>query len=183
MNQLIAIILLIAALAIFIFWIQPLWKEVGVLKLERVAFEETLKRFSELREARDDLLSKYNSVSQDDMVRLRRMLPTTPDGGGIIVELEALGRKHGLLLKQVGIAQVGKAIGTTITTKKKGHEIVQVNFSLSGSYGSFRTFLKDIERSLRIIDITSISFVAGSVDSYEFLIQARSYFSAAGIAK
>lgn len=175
-QRLLALILFVASLGIFIFWVQPQWRDIGALQKQRESFETTLARFREFRKIRDDLLSKYNAISKEDAARLRRMLPATTEGGSIIVQLENMSRQHGLLLKRVNVAEKKPQTGTVIQVGTKPYEVVPIDFSVSGPYESFRAFLEELETSLRLIDVSAVSFVAGQENSYEFTLQAQAYW-------
>lgn len=176
-QRLLSVIFLLAAIVVFMFWIQPLWDEVGQLQIERDAYLNSISNFRQFRETRDGLLSKYNAIPAQDLDNLRKMIPSTPDSGKIIVQFEDMSAKHGLLLRNINVARQEKARARTIGTAQTPYEIIPVTFVMSGSYRSFRSFLMDVEKSLRIVDVGLISFSAGNLDSYEFSITAQVYWN------
>ncbi len=50
------------------------------------------------------------------------------------------------------------------------YDYVTLSFSVSGTYDIFRTFLADLESSLRLVDVTSIAFSATPTGIYEYTI-------------
>ena len=52
-------------------------------------------------------------------------------------------------------------------------EHLDIHFTVSGTYESLKLFLTDLGRSLRIVDITDLSFSAQDLDLYEFSINLR----------
>ena len=53
---------------------------------------------------------------------------------------------------------------------------VDLSFSVSTSYETFLAFLRDLERSLRLVDVTKLSFNAASSNQYDFTITIRTYW-------
>ena len=45
-----------------------------------------------------------------------------------------------------------------------------------GPYKSFISFLGNLEKNLRLIEIERITFIAGDADSYEYNITANTYW-------
>ena len=52
---------------------------------------------------------------------------------------------------------------------------VNISISVSGSYKNFISFLRRIEKSLRLIDVSGLSFSTGKDDFYDFSLEAVSY--------
>ena len=64
----------------------------------------------------------------------------------------------------------------------KDYEAFELEFSVEGSYGDFVSFMKLMERSLRLVDINSISFTPGTsekdkvyTDDYKYLFRINTY--------
>lgn len=82
------------------------------------------------------------------------------------------------------------AVTSAIGPDSALYDSVQLGFSVSGSYDNFLRFLGDLERSLRIVDVVSLSFGAGqsgsggqsaksqntSSDSYNYSMTIRTYY-------
>ena len=64
----------------------------------------------------------------------------------------------------------------------KEYEAFELEFSVEGSYDDFVSFMKLMERSLRLIDINSIAFTPGTSekdkvynDNYKYLFRINTY--------
>lgn len=85
-----------------------------------------------------------------------------------------------------------KAANTTSTTNRTGrvasaddnkdYEAFELEFSVEGAYKDFVAFMELMERSLRLIDINSISFTPGTSekdkkysDNYKYLFKINTY--------
>ncbi|TSC71923.1 MAG: hypothetical protein G01um101448_1068, partial [Parcubacteria group bacterium Gr01-1014_48] len=49
-------------------------------------------------------------------------------------------------------------------------------FNISSSYSQFLKFIKDLESSLRLVDIIGISLTAEEADFYDFTIKIATYW-------
>ena len=52
---------------------------------------------------------------------------------------------------------------------------VGLQFSVTGSYENFRMFLKDLEQSLRIVDVRTMNFGASKEDEYSYSVTLSTY--------
>ena len=168
--------LLVIAVIVFAVWIRPQLTATNVLRGERLTLETTLTRFRELREARDRLLSRYNTILRQDLERLETLLPKTPATGGIITQLDRLASSHALLLKSVDVKETQQQATSPITRSRGRARQLTINTNLVGSYQSFRAFLQDLERSLRLMDVESLSFSSGGENVYQFTLRASAYW-------
>lgn len=164
MRLFISIILLIAAVATVFLWGRLLWSDVQSLAAEKDAYESVLARLNSLRKTRDTLLSSYNSIPAEDLRRIKNFLPENVNSGPLIVQISNLAGSSGLLLKNINISPV----------EEKTAEIT-ISLSLSGGYGDFIGFLKNVEKSLRLIDVFQLSFSAGRDNFYDFNLEAKTY--------
>ena|SRR3989338_8348638 len=55
------------------------------------------------------------------------------------------------------------------------YSTLDVGFSVTGTYDDFRMFLSDIERSLVLMEVTSITFAASEGDAIPFTMKVRLY--------
>lgn len=176
-RGILSIIFLITAGAVFFLLIQPLYNEIKELKVEKDSFDEALSNSKEIQKKRDELLLKYNSISQENLDRLNKIIPQQPGSMKFILEIENIAQKNGVILKNIDIKEIE-------STKEKvdfGGEVrlfedIPFSMRLSGSYKSFYSFLKDIERNLRLTNINNISFSAGETDFYEFSVDGIFYW-------
>lgn len=172
------------------FYAWPAWQEFSNLRQESENAATISSELDELGKNRSDLLSTINSVSKEDNERLTEALPPGPHSGELLVFLENLSIKHGVTIRRVDLTapQETKVQDTkssqprpgTVPTKASDGTIKEfpVTLEIVGTYDAFKAFISDIERSLRIIDVQSITFSAPSlIDSkINFSIRGKTYF-------
>lgn len=165
------ILLLIAAGAVFFFFTDPLvfgpkmidaqTKNLtgGILALqtEKKILESALVDARALEERINELNAKLASISEGQIARLDAFLPDTIDATKLIVDTNAIARRSGMTISDVDVKEELIKKEENISG---GPRIVPVtlSFSVSGSYNQLRSFLSDMATSLRVMDITDLSF-------------------------
>ncbi|MCX6731487.1 MAG: hypothetical protein NTX55_00655 [Candidatus Parcubacteria bacterium] len=179
-KGIISIIFLAAAIATFFVLVQPLYNETKNLNAQKSSFEEALANSKQIQETRDSLLSQYNTISKENLDRLNKVLPSETESMKFILETESIVRKNGMLLKNIDIKEGGgggsaENVNFGAGAEAKLWKTIPFSLKLSGSYGSFYSFLKDMEKNLRLTDINAVTFSAGETDFYEFNVEGTFY--------
>lgn len=175
-RSILSIIFIAAAITIFFTWTQPYIKEIGDLKSQSNIINENLANLKELQSMRDEILSKYNSISQLDLDRLNKILPSQANAIELIIEIEDIAKGSGMSLKNIDASVPEEKQGTQITDKTKIANSIPVTIKLTGPYSSFVAFLENLEKNLRLVDIEKITFLSGDADLYEYNITAVTYW-------
>ena len=179
MKTILTIILLLASVGLVFFAARPVWSEIASLRAERAAVEDALARLKDLQGLRDDLLKTYNAIPRSKIDRLYDFLPPKPDSGNILVMLEKLTRDRNIRLRRIEFikeAHLSAGAGRIIIKEAPKFNTISYNFTVAASYESFRSLLSAMEKNLRIIDVTDISFAGGASNLFEFTLKAKSYY-------
>ncbi len=173
MKFVLPIILIGVAIGGFFIFTSPLYSEVSKLNTQIASYNEALSNSKSLEAERDKLVQKYNSIDTNDLSKLQKMLPDTVDNIRLILEVEKLALPYGMVLKdvkydtksQTSTTTAGTAVApsnTKIVANNKDYGIWDLEFSTQGTYFDFVNFTKDLEKNLRIVDISSIAFSSDS---------------------
>lgn len=177
MRSIIAIIFIALAGLVFYIFTIPYLNDIKAAKTELAAFNDALKNSKKIQARRDELLQTYNAIPSDTLDKLKKLLPSSVSGIKFIVEVEDMVKRHGLILKTIDIVEPKKDDkGVQAAEVTTPYGVVPVAISVSGSYSSFLSFLEDMTKNLRLVDITNLSFTSGEVDSYQFNIKASTYY-------
>jgi len=174
MRFFIPIILLIVSGATFFWFIDPTYSDIQTLEGERELFSEALDNSQELQAVRDDLLSQYNGYTAEDLDRLEKMLPDAVDNVRLIRDLNGIAGDYGMTLRNTSVqisqqnTQAGPSEGTLGS--------VLVSFTVTSSYESLVSFLQDLERSLRLVDVVNLAFTTSEENLYEYNVGIRTYW-------
>jgi len=156
-RPILSISLIVIAVIVFFSFIDPVYKEIKDLRVESRQFDDALLNSKELQSTRDSLLSRYNTFSSEDLNRAEKFLPDNVDNVRLILDLDSIASTYGILIKNVSIDQKEKEVGETIEINKKIDEI-ELSFSITAPYDDFKDFMRDLEQSLRVVDIKELSF-------------------------
>ncbi len=209
MRWLLPIFLIGVGVGGFFLITQPIYGEIKLLQEEADAYGQALDNSASLQKERDRLTTKYNSFAAEDILKLEKMLPNTVDNIQLILEIQEEASKRGIIVKNVEfepeqfaeqtaedvVLPEGDTAGNSTsrdratTTRRsatlednKDYEAFELEFSVEGSYDDFVSFMKLMERSLRLVDINSISFTPGTsekdkvyTDDYKYLFRINTY--------
>lgn len=174
MRFLIPVILLIVSGVAFFLFIDPTYSEIRELQSEEELFGEALDNSKELQKVRDDLLGQYNGFSSNDLQRLEKMLPNSVDNVRLVRDLDGIAADHGMTPRNVTV-QISEE-NTQAGPREGSLGSVLITFNVNGSYETFQSFLQDIEKSLRLMDVVNVSFVASEQNLYEYNVSIRTYW-------
>lgn len=182
-------ILIGISVLLFALFTNPIYGDVTGLRATSASYEEALANAKNLQSVRESLLSKYNGFSTEDVARLKKLLPDNVDNIRLILEIQGIASNYGMQIKNVKY-DAKKAAGVETETPQnaaaareqvRDYGVFDMEFSTEGSYDNFVKFVRDMERSLRIVDVTSVAFssvdgasaqsLANNIYKYDFKIK------------
>ena len=179
-----AIVLLVIAAAVFFFGLFPAWQGVQAVRAEIQKLIRLNDELQEIAQIRDQLTAQYNAIPQSDVNKLSAMLPSGFGGAQFLRDMEALATKHGMFLKNIDLVTEAKPQTTQIQLPSQSLVApLDVAFGMRGNYESLRSFLRDLEKMVRIVDLSNISFSGiQSVDQkgpvlFEYSLKGVTYYS------
>ncbi len=175
-RSIISLFFLGVAAVVFFAFSRPNFDAVKALREKQAAFDSVLASSKQLQKIRDDVLAQYNSITQSDLDRLNKLLPSRMKPIKIVLEIENMAKKHNLILKNVDVKRPPEKKKDAFGEKKEPYEAIPISISVVGPYDSFIPFLGDLQRSLSLIDVTRLGFSSGKGDSYDYGINALTYW-------
>lgn len=184
MKNLIALSLTVAAIGLFYVYVSPTYEEIKALRIEKAEYDEAINNSQKVQDARDELLVKYNGFAPNDLKRLEKLLPNYVDNIRLIIEVDSIASRYNMILKNVQISVPAAPTGISnqaLPTDTLPYGTTDFSFEVSGPYEAYRSFTKDLEYSLRVIDITGITFSADKdqkdvFDRYDFKTSLQTYW-------
>jgi hypothetical protein len=188
MKKYAIIIYIILAGGLFFTFIDPQYKQVQALLEEKAENEQLLERANELRRKRQDLSDRYASISEEEKNQLLKVLPDTVDNVRLILDMTNIAdntnTNYGIILRGVSVSgDLDELSGSDRNSDKvvdrttSDFGVINVKFSFSAPYETAKMFMRDLENSLRIIDIRDISVSAGDTsDVYNFSVSLNTYW-------
>lgn len=179
----ITLILFLGSLVIGSFYLVPQWRQFSALQTETENLREISAQLDELISNRDALTKTINAVSRADLAKIDLALPQGPHSADFLVLLETLAKKNQVILKQVNLSETAggtgglpKPGGSVSLPGASAYQELPITLNINGSYDSFKAFLKDLERNLRVIDIQSITFGGSSTNQFELNLRGKTYY-------
>lgn len=171
----IPILLFAASGTLFFGYIDPTYSSIRERTQEEALFDSALNNTKELQALRDELRSKYNTFSTSDLDRLVKMVPNNVDNVRLVRDIDGIASKYGMSLYNtvVGVIETDTS---RVSVSDSGYGSVLLTFSVTGPYKTFLNFLKDLEKSLRIVDVVEVTFVSSEKDLYEYRISLQTYW-------
>lgn len=169
MKNIISIILIVAAGFLFFAFTNPRFVGIKVLRAEEQTYDEALDRSKELISLRDALLSRYNSIPSDDLKKINSIIPDAVDSVRLIIEINAIAARHKLTLSDISVGQLdggstdSRDIPGRLGPASSAYGTASLSFEVVARYETFRAFIADLERNLRLVDLSTITFSEASV--------------------
>ena len=142
-------ILFFSALAIGFLVLWPLYGDIAAAILLREQNQDNLTQRKKLTENLERLISQYNERERD-IASLNKAIPNGQNIPELLVNLEAIASENGLIFENVNFKPKD--------LKAPGIKTLTMDINVKGSYPDFLNYLKALEKSLRIFDVTSVSF-------------------------
>ncbi len=176
-------IILVIAGGLFFMFTKPVYSTIDDIKARSSAYDEALKNAKELQSIRDELTSKYNSFSPTDISKIKTMLPDTVDTVQLIIDLDDMAQTRGLIFRDTkfdsNTATDGQKTPTDLIFETKNYETSNIGFTVEGKYENFQNFLRDLEQSLRLVEVESLTFSAapiGKTGNFSFHVDLSTYW-------
>jgi len=166
MRLIIAVLGFVAAGGIFFFYTKPAYDGIQSTQIQIAQYNAALDKATELQQLKQTLLSRYNALDPEALARLQKMLPDHVDNISLILELDNVASRYGMALANVDVsapqstASSATALGSIGASNQK-YDSLTFKFSTKGTYDDFLRFLSDLQSSLRIVDLVSLSLSAG----------------------
>lgn len=145
---------LLAAIIVYAFLVRPAYDNILVLRSELEAKNNFFQEQSRALGKVNDLILEYRELDKlQDTISLT--LPLKEDLSSIFNQLRALASANGLSIQIFSVKPLAfKPLISAPLIKNVG--TLQLSLRLSGSYESFRNFLRGVETNIRLMDIQQI---------------------------
>lgn len=184
------ILMTLAAIGLFVFYTNGAYQRVTELRKTQAAYSDALDNSRKLLEVHDALAAKYSSFSREDKERLEKLMPDNVDNIRLILNIDKIAKQYGMLPADIKFdastaeassagAQNAPRSPAEARELERPYGTFELEFSVTGTYPKFLQFLRDLEQSLRIIDVEAIAFSTGVGDSsstYRYTFKVKTYW-------
>ncbi len=152
---------------VWLLW-RPIWSQLALLPTAESLLEPK-QRLEQDITLLNELKDKLAVVNQDQLERLKLILPTGQDLPDLVAQLEGIAQKNKFQILTVDFVSglENSAVEQLVAGSERGEpKLLNINLSLStGNYEQLKSLVADIESSLRLLTITGINFSYGSTSS------------------
>lgn len=192
-KQIFSLIIIAVAVALFFLVTQANLKDIETNTDEVDHLSAVLGNIRLYEEKAKNLILEYNSISTNDIDRLEKFLPDSVNNVKLVLAVQNVADDLGISIKNVTYDATNQKTNSTQATtsqealnrQSKDYGAFDMNFTVTGRYPEFVTFLSQLEKSLRIVDVRQIDFSAKeqktgvnptSNEIYQFDIDLRTYW-------
>ncbi len=179
MKNITPFLLIILAIGLFFTYTNGKIRDIQTMRAQNDQYLIAINNSNELISARDKVLATYNTLTVEQKANLNKMLPDNIDNVRLMIDMNNIASRHGVVLQGLSTSADGAAAAAANGTANAGSakiNPVTVSFGFTSSYPNFLSFLKDLESSLRILDITHMSVTANDTGTYSYSIQLKTYW-------
>lgn len=171
-NLLTALVVVLILLAGMIFLILPKYRQID--SKVRLANEQLVSEYAKLYDylkKLQEINSDYNNINQDSINKIKKFLPTGPEIESLIEKMEFVAKNNGVILSSIDIdpgqGRPDEKTGVVQPAAPNvdlppGVGLVKITVNMSGvSYSVMKSLIDVFEKSLRLMDITNLTFSPG----------------------
>jgi len=173
------IIFILAAIALFFFYTNPQFQKLKLNIVDQNKLVEANDKAKKLRAAREVLTDDRKKIAQEDIDKIVKMLPDGVENVGLIIDIDNIASKYGMRIRNTKISEGSGAKSASVAVAgpdSKKHGTIALSFSISSTYENFLMFLKDLEASQRLVDVTALTFSSNKEGRYEFNVTLQTYW-------
>ncbi len=197
MKSLTSLILIIVSVGLFFFFVDPQYKKIKQLNAEIEQNQKIITIANKLQSKKEELNDKFNQISQSEKVEIEKLLPDTVDNVRLIIDINNIAEQFGIVIRNINITSKEDAVvggKKTLSSQQSNFEgvleenslkyvdttkigVISFSFSVSAKYEVFLEFLKQLEESLRLVDIRNIEITRGSESVfYDYRVTFDTYW-------
>ncbi len=178
-------ILIIFAIGVYFTFTRIKIDEIKSISSVNAVYQQALDNSEKLVQKRDEVLANYNKIDISDRENLEKLLPDNIDNVRLIIDTNAVAARHGLVIKNVKTSAPSAGIDDKTppaniesinTINQKNYNTMTLSFNIASKYSDFIDFIRDLEASLRIIDISKITLTVKDSDIYDFSVEIKTYW-------
>ena len=178
------LILIILAIGIYFTFTRAKIDELKTIQNVNDQYIQAIKNSEKLVKIRDEVRDNYNKISLDDQEKLEKILPDNVDNVRLIIDVSGVAARHGLVMKNVKTSTPSDATdpasvdenGEVVQGAKSTYSTVTLSFDVVSGYQNFINFVKDLEASLRIIEVSKITIKGSDTGTYDYSVEVKTFW-------
>lgn len=175
MSNIVSIVLILASIGLFFGYIDPTYTRIQASQTEKASYDTALNNSKDLQAEKQKLLDKYNKMDQADIDKLTKLLPNNIDNIRLIIDIDDMARNYNMRIRNFK-TDTGE-VKDTIGRDTSPYGTLTLSFTTTAAYNTFLAFMRDLERSLRVIDVVGIEFKSSDTNQlYDYTVTVKTYW-------
>lgn len=169
---------LILTLAVAYSFIWPAYSDLGLLRAKKSGYEDSLAMVNNIEMKRNELQSKYDQIPPADKKNIETVVPDNFDFVRLISQIDNVGAKYGISISSIGSRVTDPSVGNSVAeaAPPRAFQSAIISFSFTSSYQAFTSFINDLEKSLRILDIRVLKIDAEDKGVNAYNVELETYW-------
>jgi Tfp pilus assembly protein PilO len=152
-------------------YVKPTFNKAQTIKDVTITqYDGALEKAELLDTKKRQLTARYAKIPRESRDRLKKLLPPQVDNVQLVLDIDGVASTHNI---RIGSVKIHKSVnkktdaqtGGSVTFNDTANSTLQYrNMSLSfvavTTYADFKAFMQDIEKSLRIVDLSELEITA-----------------------
>lgn len=161
----------------YVFVCSP-WAEVSSLNDTKKQYGEFLDTISQIESKKAELQSQFNQISEEDKRDINTVLPNSFDYVKLVSEIDNVAKNYGIVIDKITVNPLDSSVGDSVANagSPKPYRSAVLGFSFGSDYEEAMTFIDELERSMRILDIRSMKVEESKEFGYFFSMQFETYW-------
>lgn len=175
-----SVVFILLSIGLYYTFTSVQYAEVRELGTQAGEYRDVLDNAEEIFNLRDALQTNYAAIPRAEIERLNKVLPDNIDTMQLALDLDGIVSRYGVSLKSVRTTidpAVSDSSLIVLPEYANPYGKAALFFSFVSSYENFKNIIREVEKSLRLMDIKIISFqVNPDATLYEFQVTADIYW-------
>lgn len=178
MERLLPIVGILIALGLFFGYINPtITGPIATVRAEIEGYDNALAAAERFKEKQASLEAARAAIPPESLVRLETFLPDGVDNVQLILDLDSLASRTGIVLSDFDTSAIeenaAQEVDGVVNPNGTPLDSIELTATGKGTYAAFRTFLDATEESLRPLDLISLDIKTGSngVHTYDMVFR------------
>lgn len=161
-KKILAVLFLIFA-GVLIWQSDMVYTEASAIKEDIVKYQKENEDMGVLREKISSAIS-IAQKNKDASEKFNFILPEKDNNPNLISAIENTASLNGIIISKIGFSEEKKIEpfvandGTLVVPEQKKYNEQDISISFQSTYSIFKSFLTSIEKSLRLLDVTAVTF-------------------------
>ncbi len=177
-RSLLPLLLILAGVGLFFIFTDEQYTIFKTKLNQRAEYTTALNQYDELLKIRDSLQAQQASFTSENRTRLQKIVPDNVDNIRLFLDMQGIAARFRMGVANIRVGDSG-VTGTTpaIGPSQGNTETITLSFNTTTNYENLILFLQELERSLRVVEIRSLSFVAGTTpNTYQVTIGLNTFW-------